>query len=133
MNDFLKVRGSSSLEIVGDVGEWAAGLGTFLLQAKQTFEDRRVGLPLRAQLQVFIHALVSEVEVLVAPVGGGKLRVGQQLANQFLFATELSWLIHGVDVVENGTHRNRRQISHEVLVAVRDSFSKLELASWCEP
>ena len=74
---------------------------------------RGVGLPLRMDLKIVVHALMAEVHVLVTPVGG--LHRGQSfhLTNHLLNSTELSGLIHGINVEEHRARRDRLQIVHE--------------------
>jgi len=93
---------------------------------------RSVGLPLRSEGQVVLHPLVTEVHVLVAPVGCGELRVQDHLANLHFGASKLNRFIHRVDIPEVSGKGDGGELLCVVSVAVSHSAGELDLTAWLE-
>ena len=115
------------MEVVGDLGEGAIRLACCFLQVEEAGVLGGVGLPLWAQLQVVVHALVADIEVFVAPVGGGERRRRDKSPDFCFFSAELGGLVHREDVVEDRTCRDRGEVPLKVGVASCHSRGELEL------
>lgn len=118
-----------SLKVVNNVGKWAFGPTFLLCEAENSAIFWRVLLPLWLERQVVVHSLVTEEEVLVTKVRSCQLRGELDLANQFLRATHLLGLIHGVDFVEDRALSDGHQVIKEVRVALCDSAWELVVTS----
>ena len=107
-----------SLEVLEEVGEGAVGSGFLLLEGEDTAVFGGVGFPLGPQFEVVVHALVTDVQVFVAPVRRSQLRARYDLGDPGLLATQFGGLVHGVDVVEDGAFGDGCKVVAEVGVAV---------------
>ena len=63
---------------------------------------------------------MTEVQVFVAPAGGGNLRFSRNFSNLYLSAFKLEGLIHSVDIVDTSASLNRLQVLSKVGVARSD-------------
>ena len=120
---------SLSLKVLQEVSEWAAWL-VCLFEDEVAFVRGGVGLPLGVNLEVFLHALMADVHVLVAPERRGHLRLSDDLSDVRLGAAELRRLVHGVDVIENGALGDGREVIQEVGVAISDCGRETVLTAW---
>ena len=91
-----------------------------------------VRLPLGMDGEIVVHSLVTDVEVLITPVGSSQGGFGLDRGDMLLAATELSWLIHGVDFVQDGALSDRSKIISEVSVAVANCVGEIVFTTWCE-
>ena len=97
-----KMNDEDSLQVLHDVGEWAARFVGLLLQALEAFVRVCVRLPLGSELKVVFHALVANVKVIVTPVRRGKLGSRDELTDKvFVAAVDLPGLSLPVDVVKD--------------------------------
>jgi len=95
-----------SLQVLHEAGEGAIALLGSLLEAEEAVLGS-VGDPLRMDGQVFFHALVTNVKVLITPAGGGHLTCCHNFADKLLSTTELLRVVPGVDVPKSGSLRDR--------------------------
>jgi len=57
--------------------------------------------PLGMDFKVFSEILMSDEEVLITPLTGGKLRCGHNVTDVSLRTTELSWFVCGKYLVDD--------------------------------
>ncbi len=113
------------------VCEGAAGF-TILSEVEQARVLGSVGNPLGSESQVVVHSLVTEVEMLISPVGSRQLRGSLDLTDFLLRTSELLRLVHCENIVKNRARWDGLKISQEVRVACRHGAWELKFASWLE-
>lgn len=91
-----------------------------------------VGNPLGSESQVVLHSLVTEVEMIISPVGSRQLRGSLDLTDFLLRTTELLRLVHGENIVQNRARWDRLKISQEVGVACSHGAWELKFTSRLE-
>ena len=111
-------RQTSSLKEVKDRSEGASRDRLLGLCKREgaLLEFWRKLLPIRVVLEIFVHPLVTEEQVFIAPVGGDHLRCSLDLSDLSLGTTKLFGIVHGIHSVKDSARFYLRKILHEVYV-----------------
>ena len=108
-------------------GEWALIVSDWLGDLVLSFiardvatkaEDWSVLLPVWVELEVVIHALMSEEELLVSKLGGGELGVKDDVSKVGCDSIELLWCIQSIHLEQGGAWLDAHQLLCEWVVLI---------------